>query len=465
MKNLFSVLPQDFFKPLVSRYRDQYADCLLAIYSSYKSEISYGVNRENIVATLTDYFNSRTDEITFGDDDGDFEKDARSKAQGTINYLKNCGWLDFEDEKNYVQNVLLTDNAVSFIRTMNEVIRNEETEYQGLISQIHAVLQNEELYSKPYQFILKNVAASTEQLVSSLKKLSISIKKHIDRQTKNKELNAVLELFASYNDEIVSKSLYRLKTSENVGRFRQSIKINLDKMLSTPQIMNDLVSGYMEIEQEENKDIAREKIVEIIVDVKSAFENLDKIIADIDRKNNHYMKNAAARAKFELSSGTNQEGKINSILRYLSEFSDDDEELDGDLFDVFSQKFISEESVKKVPEKKSYDAVASIQAAESLTREEKELKKKLLQDRQQLRIYRKKIEDFVSERFGSRNSFLASEIKIENRKDFETLIYIRLFAQSSRHYGVKRTTNRVRTNKAEFMDFEIVKKKIAGGKL
>lgn len=127
MKNLFSVLPQDFFKPLVSRYRDQYADCLLAIYSSYKSEISYGVNRENIVATLTDYFNSRTDEITFGDDDEDFEKDARSKAQGTINYLKNCGWLDFEDEKNYVQNVLLTDNAVSFIRTMNEVIRNEET--------------------------------------------------------------------------------------------------------------------------------------------------------------------------------------------------------------------------------------------------------------------------------------------------------------------------------------------------
>ena len=205
--------------------------------------------------------------------------------------------------------------------------------------------------------------------------------------------------------------------------------------------------------------------MEIIVDVKSAFENLDKIIADIDCKNNHYMKNAAARAKFELSSGINQEGKINSILRYLSEFSDDDEELDGDLFDVFSQKFISEESVKKVPEKKSYDAVASIQAAESLTREEKELRKKLLQDRQQLRIYRKKIEDFVSERFGSRNSFLASEIKIENRKDFETLIYIRLFAQSSRHYGVKRTSNRVRTDKAEFMDFEIVKKKIAGGKL
>lgn len=82
--------------------------------------------------------------------------------------------------------------------------------------------------------------SNTEQLVSSLKKLNISIKKHIDRQTKNRDLASVLDMFAAYNDEIVSKSLYRLKTSENVGKFRQSIKINLDKMLSEPKILKDL---------------------------------------------------------------------------------------------------------------------------------------------------------------------------------------------------------------------------------
>ena len=231
MKNLFSVLSNDFFKPLNSKYKDQYADCLLAIYNSYKTEISYGVERESVVSTLTDYFNTRTDDISF-DDDYSFEKDSRSKAQKTINYLKDCGWLDFEEEKNYQQNVVLTEQAVPFIRTMNDVIKNEETEYQGLISQIHAVLQNDDLYSKPYQFILKNVVNSTEQLVSSLKKLNISIKKHIDKQTKNKELSEIFSLFSVYNEEIVSKSLYRLKTSENIGKFRQSIKINLDKMLS-----------------------------------------------------------------------------------------------------------------------------------------------------------------------------------------------------------------------------------------
>lgn len=458
MKNLFSVLPKDFFKPLNSKYKDQYADCLLAIYNSYKTEISYGVEREAVVSTLTDYFNTRTDDISF-DDDNSYEKDSRSKAQKTINYLKDCGWLDFEEEKNYQQNVVLTEQAVPFIRTMNDVIKNEETEYQGLISQIHAVLQNEDLYSKPYQFILKNVVNSTEQLVSSLKKLNISIKKHIDKQTKNKELSEIFSLFSVYNEEIVSKSLYRLKTSENIGKFRQSIKINLDKMLSEPKILKDLVAGYMEIEQESDSDFAKDKIIEMIIDVKSAFENLDKIIDDIDRKNNHYMKNAASRAKFELASGTNQEGKINAILRYLTEFSDEDENIPDNFFNIFVQKFVSEESIKKIPEKKTYEEVASISAAETLTAEERALKKQLLLDKQMARIYRKKIEAFVLECLGEKNYIFASEIPINNRKDFENLIYIRLFAIESYVYKVKKTEQRIKTDKCEFTDFEIIKRK------
>lgn len=458
MKNLFSVLSKDFFKPLNSKYKDQYADCLLAIYNSYKTEISYGVEREAVVSTLTDYFNTRTDDISF-DDDNSFEKDSRSKAQKTINYLKDCGWLDFEEEKNYQQNVVLTEQAVPFIRTMNDVIKNEETEYQGLISQIHAVLQNEDLYSKPYQFILKNVVNSTEQLVSSLKKLNISIKKHIDKQTKNKELSEIFSLFSVYNEEIVSKSLYRLKTSENIGKFRQSIKINLDKMLSEPKILKDLVEGYMEIEQETDSDFAKDKIIEMIIDVKSAFENLDKIIDDIDRKNNHYMKNAASRAKFELASGTNQEGKINAILRYLTEFSDEDENIPDNFFNIFVQKFVSEESIKKIPEKKTYEEVASISAAETLTAEERALKKQLLLDKQMARIYRRKIEAFVLECLGEKNYIFASEIPINNRKDFENLIYIRLFAIESYVYKVKKTEQRIKTDKCEFTDFEIIKRK------
>ena len=128
MKNLFSVIPVDFFKPLNSVYKEQMADCLLLIYNSYKSEISYGVDRESIVLTLTDYFSSQKEDISFNDGQS-FVKEARSKAQETINYLNRCGWLDFEEEKNYQQNVVLTEYAIPFMRTMVDVIKNQEVEY------------------------------------------------------------------------------------------------------------------------------------------------------------------------------------------------------------------------------------------------------------------------------------------------------------------------------------------------
>lgn len=65
MKNLFHVLPEDFFKPLTSKYKTEYADCILLIFNSFKPEISYGVNREIVVKVLEGYFEADDNEMTF----------------------------------------------------------------------------------------------------------------------------------------------------------------------------------------------------------------------------------------------------------------------------------------------------------------------------------------------------------------------------------------------------------------
>ena len=102
--------------------------------------------------------------------------------------------------------------------------------------------------------------------------------------------------------------------------------------------------------------------------------------------------------------------------------------------------------------------MATINVAEMLTDEEKALKKKLLLDKQMARFYRKKIESFVSELLRDKTLIMASDIPITNRKDFENLIYIRLFAIESLVYRVKKTDQRVKTDKCEFTDFEIIRK-------
>ena len=182
MKNLFQILPSDFFKPLTSKYRQVYADCILLIFNTFKPEISYGVNREIVVKALTEYFEVDDMEMTF-DGEGTFIKDAREKANAVIASLKLCGWIEYEQERNHQLNVVLYEYAVPIIESMNKVIQEEEAEYQGLISQIHASLQNRDLYAKPYELIIKGVKENTDRLISELKKLNASIKRHMDKQT------------------------------------------------------------------------------------------------------------------------------------------------------------------------------------------------------------------------------------------------------------------------------------------
>jgi hypothetical protein len=87
MKNLFGVLPEDFFKPLTGKYRRQYADCILMIFNTFKPEISYGVNRDTVVRTLESYFDADNDEeMTF--DEQTYLRNARDKANAMIASLK-----------------------------------------------------------------------------------------------------------------------------------------------------------------------------------------------------------------------------------------------------------------------------------------------------------------------------------------------------------------------------------------
>ena len=275
-KNLFEILPADFYKPLTSKYRRMYADAILLIFNTFKSEISYGVNRDIIVRTLMDYFELDDDEISF--DDENYVSDARDKANGVIAQLKAAGWLEYEQTDDHQLNVVMFEYAIPIIESMNRVIKEEETEYQGLISQIHSTLQNDELLSKPYELIIVGVEESTERLVSELKRLSVSIKRYMEKQTNEMDANEVLEHFFKYHQDIGSKAYLRMKTAENIAYFRSSI-----------------------------------------IDIKSAFYKIDDIIDEIDSKHTKYMKNAVRRAQFLLSTGNNLEGKLSRILNLMAE--------------------------------------------------------------------------------------------------------------------------------------------------
>lgn len=460
MKRLFNILPAEFFKPLTGKYKQEYADCILLIFNTFKPEISYGTNREIIVRHLINYFEADDDDMSF--DEETYVSDARGKANGVIAMLKSCGWLEYEQDINHQINIVLQEYTIPIIEAMNKVIKDEETEYQGLISQIHASLQNQDLYAKPYELLIKGVLENTDRLLSELKKLNASIKRHMDKQTNDLKADEVLQLFFEYHQNIGSKAYLRMKTSENIAYFRSAIIERLEYIMEQPDVMQRAALGYMEVEECRDENKAFEEIQAILMDVKSSFYRLDDIIEEIEKKHTRYMRNAVLRAKFLLSTGNNQEGKLNKILNAISVELNSSEQGEIDcqeLFDIYSQNYISPESLQIVAVTKKRGTIDKFSQVTQISETERQLYKEALREKNRRRFSRKNINGYVEELLKKREQLPVTDIEIKDIRDLIRIIYISIYAGNPANiYEVKRSKKRVKMGEYTLPYFDIVKK-------
>lgn len=466
MKNIFTILPEDFFKPLCSKYKREYSDCIQLIFKSFKPELSYGVDRDVVLSVLEDYFDSMTQDMIL--DDNEVLKDSRSKANAIIRGLKEAGWLEYEQGENHTINVVLLDYAIPLIESLNRIIREDEAEYQSIISGIYARLHSKEGYKKPYELILKGVAEDTERLISELKRLNNSIKKHVEKQTNEMTAGEILEHFFKYHREIGSKAYLRMKTSDNVSFFRSAIIEKLEEMLSDGELMKAIQKGYMEIEQEKDEDKAYEMVVQMILGIKSAFFRLDEIIAEIDRKHAKYQKNAVMRAKFLLSTGNNIEGKISQILacmvKQLNEEAEQNlyDEAPEDLsrlFSLYPQGFLDNESQRAIPVSRKIGTVDELGGDVLLSEEERAIYREAFKEKNRIQFSRKNINSYVENLLEGKERIKASSIPIESRRDMIRIIYISLYGNHRANcYKIERSNTRIKVKGFEFPDFEIVKR-------
>lgn len=465
--NLFNIMPEEFFKPLASKYKVTFIDCLRLIYNTYKTELSFGVDKDVILDELENYFDDQSsDEMVFDEDENaEIAKDARAKANVILRRLKECGWLEYEIASDYKINVNLFDYTITMIESFNKIINNEEIEYQSLVSQIHGTLLNTEAYAKPYEYIIKLVIQNTEELIGGLKKLNTNIKKHIEGITNEKTAGEIIQDFFVYHKEIGSKAYHRIKTSENISHFRTAIIERLYYILDDPEIFNKAIIGYMEIEQVEEGDQAEETLKEKILNVIFAFRKYDEIISEIDSKNTKYMGSAVARAKFLLSNTNNIEGKISTILAYMAEefnqdstvdlYDDVDDELLA-IFNIFPQGFIDNDSLYTIPISRKMYLPEEFSLALGLSEEEREIRKLALQEKNQNRFSRKNINAYINELLKNQTTILASTLPLESKRDLIRIVFINLYGNHDKStYKITKTNEAIEINQFRFPDFLI----------
>ena len=463
--NIFSITGSDFFKALTGKYQNIFIDCLEIIYNSYRTELSYGIDKEVLVLQLTDYFDRNSPADIQFEDGTEVFKDPRAKANEFLRKLKAYRWIEYEFGNDQRAKIVMPNHSVTIMQAFAAIANVKEMEYQSEVSTIYSLLTNENLYDRPYPQIIKPVYDRTLALFTELKKLNTSIRKYIDELTEGQTPEEIMEHFFSYNENIGTKAYHRMMTNDNISRFRNTIVSRLRDILRDGAIMERAVIGYQNIEGENEKTEASDKVIEIITNVINCFDSYDNIEKEIQRKHSKYLRSAVNRAKLAFLNTNNIEGKISTILRSLANAFDPKEghgiydDVPDDhcrIFALFPQNFLSGESLRTIGISKKIVDVEEISTSQTISGEEILQRRIALKEKNEQRFSRKNINAFVRILLKDREEINASEIELHTKRDMIRLIFIRIYGRDKRsEYIVLPKENIICNNGFTFKDLTL----------
>ncbi|WP_249168616.1 Wadjet anti-phage system protein JetA family protein [Alkaliphilus sp. B6464] len=484
---LFEIIPDKFLSILASKDKEVYSDCLFILFNQYRGNTSFGIDREIVVHVFTDYFEELGEVDLFEDEDASI-KSSRDEANFIIRKLKDCGWIDIETTTSYREIINLTDYTISILGTLEKIVKNESLEYQGYVYTIYSILFGSE--NNQYNVILYQVFENTMKLMNGLKTLNSNIKKYIGKITEQKTSEEIMKHhFQDYAQDVIDKGYHRLKTSDNVSKFRPKILERLEEIKRDKDYLQRASQQEVDIERADNLDVAKEKIMGQLNEIIYVFENMDEIISEIDRKNTQYIRASLTRVKYLLNSSNDIEGQINEILKYTVEKIEENEvdlridtlEEINSIFGFYPQRFIDHKSLYIATEGKKSFEPQKLNEDDTISEEERERRIKEIQEKKKILSRGNKMS--IIERYNYLNSKQKDEFaritnkllytgfltkkKEDNKKDYYFVenhkdIFINYFKISGWEleiddaYGVIHLVNQYDQNRHHFKLYESI---------
>ena len=467
---IFDVIPENFFRILASPKKKVYWECICKLYTAMESQLSFGIDREDIIEELTYYFDSdfsleideELDGFLGGREENGSKKSAREKANVVLRRLQAYGWISVEMNKSRQQRVVIEDYALEIIKTLLKISKEDKAEYQGYIYTIYALMNQENEHAGiTFLGILEN----TEKLISGLKSLNSNIKKYMDRLTGTKTVAEIMDtLFEDYMINIIDRAYHRLITSDNVSKFRPEIMEWLYEKAGDERYLQQAAKDLAELKEIREED-AKEYVLDGLRKVIDSFQRLDDLIEEISRKSSGYQKAAVERAKFLMTSEEDVRGQLKEILLGLNEIAVNRSLDFNSIYEFeFLDQMIKLSSVAVLDMESLYQPKEGKTefAPEKVVRKEwdektKSEKKKRMEEKLNRVLNVDKIEQYVMELLSGKERVKASEIPLATEEDFVKMIYIRLYGQRKKHHYRIELLEPVETGNYQFCDFWIIR--------
>ncbi|MDR3333818.1 MAG: DUF5716 family protein [Treponema sp.] len=324
---VFATLPENFFSPLASPNREHYA-ALLVLYFRLFQENSRFLEREQVIRCYMDYLGRHRDSLLEDDDAADTPVDEepagadsadRNLASWFLRRLISAGWLGEETLQDYSRVINITPYSRPFFEALARVEEGLKTEYESHVVAIYSLLCGDAVAENGHYAVL-NAHSATTALIDSLKVLSQSIKGHYDRfstEAATAGISGILHLhYDLYANDILDGAYKRLKTSDNLSRYRPKIIKKVGELLADETWFNESARKLSRLNAVAITE-SRRRLETMLEEIRDTLRAVDPLLEDIDRRNMLYAKASIERVKTLLEPDSTIAGKLGNLVREI----------------------------------------------------------------------------------------------------------------------------------------------------
>lgn len=457
-KGVFTTLPENFFSPLASPKKEHYAALLIIFYRLFQ-ESSHGIERPVLTARFMDYI--ALHESSFINDDDNTElistgnistdllikvQDEETKAEeedeqetgnaqtsldpvraASSKYLRvfiKCGWMKEEVLPDYSRIINMSSSAKPFFESLAKVDEGLKTEYESHIVSIYSLICSDAAVDNGHYSVL-NAHSQTMSLIDSLKVLSQNIHAYYEIVTENEtSISGLLELhFNQYAKEILDGAYKRLKTSDNLSRYRPKILKRIGELITDSQWLESSALKFSRLGSfttEESKD----KLKTFLEEIRDTLKAVDPLLEEIDRRNMLYSKASIERIKAKLEPDSTITGRLYQIIKELMVRPHLKARFKHSIYGV---RTFSSDSRYKRWNKEQHEIL--FERVSGFSDAELEAEHKKIQTRLDKQLSPLKIEDWLNS-FGLNKEILLPSDIISDNQSFIKYLYAVLYSES-----------------------------------
>lgn len=258
----------------------------------------------------------------------------RSLASLFLRRLISYGWMSEEILADYTQVINITMWARPYYAAMLETVKGLQVEYESHVIGIYTSICSEAAADQGHHAVL-NAMDHTRRLIESLKVLSQNIKTHIERIFhEDAEVSELLHIhYDLYMQEIVDKAYNRLKTSDNLSKYRPPIIKAVNGFLQNETWLEKTAGKLAVIRNRPRREV-RVSLTAMLKEIRDELKHIDPILEEIDDKNRQYSRISTEKIKARLYADSSLQGKVKTIMKGIQEHSSAYTELRPKLFNA-----------------------------------------------------------------------------------------------------------------------------------